>query len=261
MDSFLSALFVVYNYSHLSLPSLSSLINKFTNWNYNEDDYRKLITRVNMLPDAFGKSFFVNMNIKNEIDSILKQESSTNFETYALSCVFCSSSFIAGKKYQAECYFYNQQPTFAIISSKFCVNCKAEHFLCFGEKNLKRKLFNNILEFKFVSFTNETIFDVQILNSFTSDLIYKHSSYEAYSNSYNNLFKCKQDYCNGIQRACLNEKRLTESWLYYNYILIHYEFYGGFELFTVPYMMDLDQHLGNLKPHLLSNFVNKWSSI
>ena len=49
--------------------------------------------------------------------------------------------------------------------------------------------------------THETIYEIQLLKSFTSDLIYKHSSFIGFCNTYNHLYFCIESYISGLKRT------------------------------------------------------------
>lgn len=162
-------------------------------------------------------------------------------------------------------YFLSRDPAESIIISKKCDNCSAEHYLSFAaltSKNTKSKrlLFKNILESKFISFTNETIYEISLLQNFTSQLLYNHSSFAGFCSAFNHQFKTLEDYIfNNGSRKVLNPRRFTETWYYYRLLFFHLEFNTDLSNFEFGFVYELDNKLQNLKSSMLPHFVKKWS--
>ena len=268
LKEFLQAVFILVNYSRYSIQTITNLINCTQKQKFTITEIENLNIRINCYPDIYAKSFFQDMSdFKDKIDSLLTEEHVIHFETEALNCVFCTGK-INGKKqsYNAICYFYASPPKKAIINSKSCSSCGAVHFINYAElkspDGIKREAFPNILLNKYISFTHETIFERLVLDSFTADLLYKYSSFQAFTNAYNHLFKCKEDYItmnDKVNRSCLQEPRLTEAWLFYQYLKTFKEINVNV-LCPFPHVKDLNQTIRLLKPSLLPYFTNKWSS-
>ena len=136
--------------------------------------------------------------------------------------------------------------------------------MSYGENKLtkKREIFKNILSLEFISFTSETIFELLVLKSFDSHLIYNHASFKGFANSYNHFFDSFSIYINenSNKRCVLNRRRLSESWFYYKFIQYYNEFNGGLENFPMPFVKDLDVELNKIKQSVQSHFIKKWSS-
>ena len=49
--------------------------------------------------------------------------------------------------------------------------------------------YKNCYQQKFISFTNETVFEIKILNHLSYDINYKHSSFKNYCAAYNAFYK------------------------------------------------------------------------
>ena len=122
--------------------------------------------------------------------------------------------------------------------------------MSYGENKLtkKREIFKNILSLEFISFTSETIFELLVLKSFDSHLIYNHASFKGFANSYNHFFDSFSIYINenSNKRCVLNRRRLSESWFYYKFIQYYNEFNGGLENFPMPFVKDLDVELNKI---------------
>lgn len=267
LEHLLNALYVLVHYSNYTILTKTNIINKLTSLNKNNSEIEDLNKRLNNFPELYGKNFFENSQLKESIDSILIEERILNFISEASVCEFCNSK-LSGKQqdFSAVCYFYSSKPKKATIQTKSCEFCGAMHYLSYAEKSNSserdRKILKNVLNAKFVAFTNETIFERLLLDSFTSDLIYKHSSFMGFTNAYNFLFKCKQDYLvdqDKVKRSCLNESRLIETWFYYQFLKCFNEINKSLLICPAPQMKNLNISIRKLKPSLVKFFVNKWS--
>ena len=87
----------------------------------------------------------------------------------------------------------------------------------------------------------------------------KHASFKNYCASYNGLLH--SDISKDIRsRAYLIDKRLCESWFYYNYLIIKKANKEVANLFDYdPQMQNLDEALGKMRSVLFPCFVKKWS--
>jgi hypothetical protein len=183
------------------------------------------------------------------------------------------------------CYFNNREPKDAKIITKKCSTCYAEHFLSYSEivnssstGNLVflqvnfgnifekpsdldpiRKVFESVIDNKFISLSEVSIFEISLLDSFTSQLLFNHSTFQGFTSAFNYLYKTKQSYIINKERKVLMESRLTEVWLYYRTLLFHFELHKTFKNFDLVYLKSLDKNIHSLKKMMLPHFIKKWS--
>lgn len=85
------------------------------------------------------------------------------------------------------------------------------------EKKAK-KFFNDAHLSDYFQYTTETIFDRSIMRHLLSDIIFKHSSFRAFTDSYNYL------HCSSLQfRFLLNSKRLADAFYCFELVRFFYE--------------------------------------
>ena len=137
------------------------------------------------------------------------------------------------------------------------------HYLNYAEKDKKRKFYSGFLDAEFVAFTDETIFEAKLLNSFTAELISNHTSFIGFTCSYNVLHNCKQKYIDEKkeknERVCLNEVRLSVAWFYFKFLTISHEINNTLP-FPAPSMSNLNKAIrAELKPCLSTYFIKKWT--
>jgi hypothetical protein len=84
----------------------------------------------------------------------------------------------------------------------------------------------------------------------------------AYCQSFNFLLRNSATYVGAFpDRFELIEKRLIENWFFYQALKLKEQLNGILNDSVVPYMMDLDEMLRQLKPKMATFFVSKWSGI
>ncbi|CAF0844130.1 unnamed protein product [Brachionus calyciflorus] len=93
---------------------------------------------------------------------------------------------------------------------------------------------------------------IRLLRNLTSDLLFKHSSFKAFTNSFNYFHMYKK-----TEPLFLQEKRLTETWFYYNFLrrIINNET-KNLEAF---YVNQLDTNLEQINSTVFTLFSKKWS--
>lgn len=140
------------------------------------------------------------------------------------------------------------------------MQCHALHYLNYVEMGERRVFFESTLSDKFVAFTDESIFERVLLNSFTADLFLKASSFKGFAGAFNLLHNCKLDFIDKqFERNCLNEVRINQAWFYLYYLKVHVEINKKMPEFA-PLMKDLNTAIRNeLKPKLLRYFIQKWT--
>jgi len=150
----------------------------------------------------------------------------------------------------------------ASIASKKCPKCGASHYLSYAEKDKLRKPFDYFTENRFIAFSRETIFETKILQMFTSDLLFKHSTFQGFCSAFNHLSSFANYLLQRIpDRVYLEEKRLIENWFFYKAMKFSEEYFFGLDGLPFPYLNNLDHYLRSLKPYLLPYFCKKWSGI
>ncbi len=79
------------------------------------------------------------------------------------------------------------------LNLKQCKRCNNFHYISYAVNTIDRKrtFFVKATQHKYFHISNETIIEQKLLNSLLSDIIFKHSSFRAFADSYN--FQCALD--------------------------------------------------------------------
>ena len=121
------------------------------------------------------------------------------------------------------------------LLSKTCTNCNASHYLTYAESNSTKRPLEYCLFGRFLAFSKETIFETRILDMFTSDLLFKHSSFQAFCYSFNHISNLATYVSNIPERKKLIEKRLIENWFFYKALKFCEEYFFSLEGLPFPY--------------------------
>jgi len=186
-EHLLKSLFVFNNFSHYSIITLTNIINKTTGGFLSNLEISNFKTKVEHLPEFYGTGFFLEKNFKAKIEAFIDIDlNSIQFSTFSKLCSFCSSKLSGhNRSSMAVCFYFAEGPKSAQLHIKECEICGALHYLNYAEKDNKRKFYSGFLDAEFVAFTNETIFEAKLLNSFTAELISNHTSFVGFTSSYN----------------------------------------------------------------------------
>ncbi len=264
LEHLLTALYILNQYSSYQVNIINNLIILATGAKTTSNQITALMDRIKNYPEKYGTNFFINKDLKASLDLYLNKQNIIEFSAERKKCIFCDSSLtFIQRKSKAVCYFFASKPKPVSLNLKECASCDSLHYLNYAEKDGRRIFFDNTLDEKFVAFTDESIFERLLLDSFTSDLISKHSSFKGFASSYNFLFKCREEYKNGnnFDRVCLNEIRLNQAWFYLQYLKINLEIHKKFPN-PAPSMKDLNKSISlDLKPILSKYFIQKWTGI
>ncbi len=123
------------------------------------------------------------------------------------------------------------------------------------------KAFENILNFQFISFSEETVFETSLLDNFTSQLLHNHATFTGFTEAYNHFHRTKLSYIEEKSRFVLKDQRLAEIWFCYRMLLIYFEINMSFNNFEFFDIQNLDKNIDILLKLLPTYFVNKWAGI
>lgn len=264
LEHLLTALRILNKYPNYHVSTLTELIIKTTDYHVTIRQITELQSRMNAYPETYGTRFFISDDSGGSLCKKLDQLTAVQFVTTENSCIFCGSDLnqINKRKSKAICYYYALGPKEVSIDILECISCGASHYLNYADIGGKsRKFYENTLNEKFLAFTDESVFERLLLDSFTADLLSKHSSFKGFANSYNILFELKAQYKNGksFDRICLNEIRINQAWFYLQYLRVSSEICQKLP-YPSPLMQDLTLSIGiNLKPFLSKYFIEKWT--
>ena len=236
------------------------IINKYFHTEYSQIDLKNFLSRAETFTSKYPIGFIQSIgSIDKFIRSVCEDVGWIIVEPLMKCCVSCSSIFIDCQKkyYSAQLYYYAQISTKCSVVSFECSFCKTIHYPSYYITNANERFFyeNACIE-RLISFTNETVFETLIFRSLTYDIVFKHASFSNFSNAYNALHDhLKEDNCD---RCTLIEKRLTESWFYFNLLIFIKEYFGSLANFKAPYVKDIDFEIDKFQGLFIKNFHSKW---
>lgn len=175
-------------------------------------------------------------------------------------CVICDHELKNKNKrfevYEAQLYYCNKPSEKCSLFVIICKTCNCYYFLNYYVYSGKKHFFQDFVNAKYLSFSQNTIFEKNIFEILTSDIVFKQSSFKAFCLSYNFLWVKSGN----IKREELNEKRLAECWFYYHLLLYQIEFVNpDISLFDAPNSYNIDDCLIDIRNNLFKNFVKKWT--
>jgi hypothetical protein len=253
------AIYIDTKYNDCSIDVRYGIIEKYFGTIYAEKDLKFFFSRVEAIPTMFPKQFLCDLvNIDNKLEEICGNPY-RYVKAKILNCLTCNLPIgnFSAKQFKAQKYFYDKKSEECYIISFKCKECETVYFPSYYvATDGLRKFYERSLEEKYISFTQESVFEILLLKSFTIDVVYKHASYSNFTNAHNSLFeheKQSQD-----DRSLLFDKRLCETWLYFNLLIFKKEFDGTLKNFNAPFVQNLDDELKLNHQNFYSHFTKKW---
>lgn len=175
--------------------------------------------------------------------------------TQMVRCLFCNQDLTNQniRYHSASLISHNSKIKSCKILIRSCV-CGALNYPCYAVKGKERKLSPMIFSQKYIALTEETVMERTVLDSMLNDAVFKHSSFMGFAQAHDAMWSNVD-----IRRDILCNKRLNETWFYFNLIKIHHEINGDLNGFSFGKMEELDSMLAKLRPKLFHHFVSKWS--
>lgn len=266
-DELLLALFILVQYKHLHIDSICFLLENLTNKEYVRSDIASFARQFNLLSKQYGFNFFSSINeLPEKIDALLNLNGIIKFVSPAEICQFCTCQSLKisneDNSEKAIVYYASQKPMKALLISKQCRRCGAYHYLSYSEQNQTRKPLPAFFENKYLAFSRETIFETKLFDMLTSDLLFKHSTFQGFCSAFNYMSSLASYALQNIpDRMSLVEHRLIECWFLYKAQKFSNEYFFGLDGLPMPYLSNLDHYLRCLKPYLLPYFTKKWTGI
>jgi hypothetical protein len=262
VNQFYTAAYVYSRFKYLNDKNeIITLIEKIAKQKLSTEDFVFFTNKIDLnLQKIYPSDFFKNVIY---IDREIANSTSNNniyYSSFKISfdkCYSCKSQLSNEniQTFEAVVYFASSSTQRCNNINYVCKKCKAQHFFSYWINNRNQKFFYDDSHSRdFVSFSTRTIFEVTLLNTLTSDLMFKHTSFSAFSNSHNCNFENQN-----IERGALCYKRLTESWFYFH-LLKYIKEFNNMNDFEVPDINQLDKSLETIRSSLSVNFTKKWSN-
>jgi hypothetical protein len=219
--SFLQALSVVKriychnkkNYKQIHTV-ISSLIKNITE-SETETFVNKVITYSTSYPvDFFNEVVMFNRNLTDHLAQ--DNDNTLTLESPSRQCNNCYKGKMVTNwfRYKAPQFgkdgilYQREQVEKCRLNIKQCKYCEAYHYLSFSfdNKNKTKKFFVNAHEYQYFQYTTETIFERNLMTSLLADIVFKHCSFRAFSDTYNFMNTSLLPF-----RYLLNAKRLADA--------------------------------------------------
>jgi hypothetical protein len=220
IEDLLKAIRILSRFSESDI-SICRIKNKLISKPITMIDLNVFIQTAKTFPSMYPMNFVRNIEefdtiVVDEINKI--EQPSRDFICDKTECTFCNKNLIGIKsKHIGVVYFLAKKAKKCLIASIKCRNCGAEHFPNYATQGRSRSFYKETVLSKFVGFTSETMIETVLFSALTYDIVYKHSSFLAFTNAHNALFSSS----NSVYREELCIKRLVETWHYFN--LLKYE--------------------------------------
>jgi len=266
-DSFDQLLQVMHVYTSLKhyenhdLTIIAQCIQHVTQKVIQNEDLKNFIDKVQFNKSLYPINFIQNLetfdqSLNNFLNS--KNYATKEFKTNRTACASCQQEFNLNSlsySHKTAVVYYTSKPPETVFNTYLkCYHCKTDHYNCYYVNSLNQKFFYpECFNERFISFTNQTVFEKQIFDMFITSLHFQHTSFKSYCDSYNSLFTSKH-----IQRKELSRKKFTECWFYYNLLLYQHEF-NDVTKYIAPIIEKIDTSLQSIRNGLFKNFVKKWS--
>lgn len=247
INDFLTTTLTVYRLNFVPKKQLTKALNSVTKNKYSENE-------VSFIMNMFKCNFSVS-KIPTSFFSILSKVVSLTNEyliTSAEKCYFCSPSSQTCllddkniREYTAILYSIGEAPKEIKHYSKVCATCNASHYLTYASKGSERIYYKESLKKKYISFSDETIFETLFLQSVTANIVFNHTTFYGLCDSFNYLFQASN--IGQIKRFKMHKDRLIEYWYYYKLLEFWDEYEQLEKLRTNCDIKYLDQHLSKIK--------------
>jgi hypothetical protein len=185
INNFYAAAYLSVRFNYLDNENETiDLIEKITKQrlNHNELSFFRDKLKIN-----FQNSFPVEFLSKiSEIDRVISNITLTTntpfkpFKTIIRSCKTCNYELNHEntQDFQAYVYFAANETLPCANKNVVCKNCKTQHYYSYFINDKNQKFFyDECLSNDFISFTNQTIFEIKIFKMLISDLMFKHTSF------------------------------------------------------------------------------------
>ena len=262
LSDFFKSLLVISKFKTANLMSCRK-IELIISEKISQTSLKHFISRVTSFPHMYDLNFWKHLpTLESQINDLLESnnENVCEFLCELRNCIFCNDKLNseADIYYNGRVYFYGKPSQSCYIGLKKCKHCRTEHYLSYADVPNKGRIFyKNIIESKFISFTNQTVFEKLFICSIKIDFFFKHSSFLNICQHHNQLFNVN----NENYRNNLNEKRLAETWYQFNLIMfdIEYDLNPDDQIYGKQ-IQYLDESIYSRRKYFLPFFIKKWTS-
>lgn len=190
MDEACIALIIKSKYENLEL--CSTIISKYLNETHSEQNLKLFFGRVAHFKNLFPLKLINNLETTlMDIESCCEEAKTMILKTEKSKCFICDADLQLAIEIQqqAHVYFYSKPSRPCLNKGLKCRNCSTQYWYSYVVgKNGEKRFYEDACNQTFITFSNYTVFELNIFKSFDMDVIYIHSSSKKYCAAYNSLF-------------------------------------------------------------------------
>jgi len=255
----MSCLYILIKCKDHELRQIRKVIRHALGKDFEEEFLQMFMSHCEAYKDFYPLEFLRNLQVldrKIEEGFKVANEELDIIAPQITRCLFCKQDLQHEqvRYHRATLVSHNSKIKSCKILIRKCV-CGALNYPCYAVKDQDRKISLTILSQKYIALTEETVMEKTVLDSMLNDFVFKHSSFMGFAQAHDAMWSNDE-----IRRDILVDKRLIETWYYFNLIKIYNEINGDLNGFSFRKMEDLDVMLAELRPKLFPHFVTKWSS-
>jgi hypothetical protein len=186
------ALNIIIKYQSIIIST--NIISTILRTNYSSFDIEKFYKRTLAFPNMFPSEYITNYDyLKTKINKVADSFQAQLIipNKNLINCLNCKELLsIKNKSYKkAHLYLFNEKSKECLIETKECKKCNHCYYLSYyTNKNKEKYFYENSLNHKYFSISNETILETLLLLNLNCDIMYKHASFKNFCSSHNSLF-------------------------------------------------------------------------
>jgi hypothetical protein len=218
LTQYLKALDIIktkYSINKKNYLEVTASINTILKINLSIQVVTSIIVQVERFPQLYGYDFIQNANKFQE--SNYRHSASNNEHTTVISpsiekCLLCKSNpklIYKSPIFAKDAMLYKQNKIEkCIINTKFCIECESFFYISYTiDAKAKQKIFYpGAHKFAFFHVSNESIFSKELMECLLSDIIFNHTTFRGFTNSYN-----RRHHNFGFDRFKLCQARLADA--------------------------------------------------
>lgn len=199
MSSMLRGLYVISKLKFIRFDFSSQYllcVNNISGSKLNQNELNLFEAKANLFKDLYPLNLLDRNTIDIEIQNVLNRYSipSQIFITDRKTCFKCNHGLIMDRKTGVSAVLFSAFKSSELVYNFMveCTICMTKNYVSYcivNEKKLeKRYFYSNALLAKYISFTKLTIYETGLFRVMSADIMYKHSSYQGFVESYNAVF-------------------------------------------------------------------------
>jgi hypothetical protein len=199
--------------------------------NINDNELVNFIIMITSYPKIYPYEIITNIEqFIQQIDIFSLQHNGTSLtlQSPATKCIYGNFDnkfwyeFVHPKFLKDPILYGHSKIEKIMLNVKRCKKCLRFHYLSYAIDTdfmpHSKRFFSDFLTAKYFHYSNETIFETKLIKQYLADLLFKHCSFKAFSESYNFLHANIEQ-----NRFSLDPKRLADVFYAYELCKFYHE--------------------------------------